>query len=385
MKISPYGAGVALLLTLATLAYTQGSSPSAKPPAARPTPQVSVVRAEQRDLAVLLEGQGHIVPLNLVDIRPQLTATIRSVDFHEGDQVRAGQLLFTLDATDADAQLHRAEAQAAQIQAQLDDGRRELTRSRELLKEEFISPSAVDTVASKVDTLSAQLRAARADIDSAHVLRDHTRISAPISGLAGAVAVHPGSLAQNATAPLVTLVQLDPIGVEFTLPEQELPRVLAARAAGPVAVMLDAPDGQRVAGTLSFVDNSVNKDTGTIRLKASFANPAHALWPGAYTRVTVAAGTNTGAILLPPQALLEGPDGRFVYVVDTAGKAQAKPVRLLRVQERMAVVEGIAGGTAVVLEGNQNLRAGSQVRVAAAEKSAAKAADRPTDKPKEKP
>jgi RND family efflux transporter MFP subunit len=328
-------------------------------------PLVTITSAESRDLPVKFSAQGHLVSLNQVDIRPQITGTIKSVDFHEGDQIKAGQLLFTLDATDANAQLRRTQAQAAQIQAQLDDARREHDRSKELLKEEFVSPSAVDTAGSKVDTLRAQLKSAHADIDSARVVLDHTRIVSPITAQAGALVVHPGSLAQqSASVPLVTLAVLDPIGVEFSLPEQNLIQLLVARAKAPISVTLEAPGGQTVEGRLSFINNTVNTDTGTINLKASFPNPAKTLWPGAFARVTVAAGVDKGAVVLPPQAILEGPSGRFVYLLGADAKVTAKPVNLLRIQDRMAVVAGLSGDEIIVLEGNQNLRSGTVVRVA---------------------
>lgn len=326
-------------------------------------PLVTVIRSQSIDLPVKFSAQGHLVALNQVDIRPQVTAVIRSVHFHEGDQIKAGQLLFSLEATDANAQLRRAQAQSAQIQAQLDDARRELERSRELLKEEFISPSAFDTAGSKVETLHAQLRASHADIESARVLLDHTRIFSPISGQAGALTVHPGSLAQqSAAAPLVTLAQLDPIGVDFSLPEQDLTQLLTARTQGPIQVTLDLPGGAGVEGVLSFINNTVSTDTGTINVKASFPNPGKKLWPGAFTRLTVSAGVDKAAIVLPPQAILEGPGGRFVYLLGVDDKVTPKPVTLLRLQDRQAVITGLASGEIIVLEGNQNLRGGTVVR-----------------------
>ncbi|HEY4072348.1 MAG TPA: efflux RND transporter periplasmic adaptor subunit [Herbaspirillum sp.] len=342
------------------------------------TPLVTVAVSQSRDLPVKFSAQGHLVTLNQVDIRPQITGTIRSVDFHEGDQIKAGQLLFTLDATDAGAQLHKAQAQAAQIKAQLDDARRDYRRSTELVKEAFISPSAVDTASSKVDTLQAQLNAASADIDSARVQMDRTRITAPISAQAGVLNVHPGSLAQQSAAtPLVALVQFDPIGVEFSLPEQNLSQLLAARAEAPITVALDLPGGQVIEGTLIFINNTVNTDTGTINVKARFPNPKKTLWPGAFSRVTVAAGADKDAVVLPPQAILEGPDGRFVYLLGHDDKVTAKAVTLLRIQDRMAVIDGLQSGERVVLEGNQNLRSGALVRVAAASSNVLNATSAP--------
>lgn len=338
------------------------------PQATKPPPLVTIATSRAMDVPIELSAQGHLVALNLVEIRPQVTGVIRSVHFREGEQVRAGQLLFTLDDSETLATLRRSEALAAQIKAQLADARRELLRSKELVASRFIAPSAVDTAASKADALQAQLDAAGADVDSARVALSHTRISAPIAARTGALAVHPGSLAQTGAAtPLVSLAQFDPIGVEFSLPENDLQAILAARGAhgAPVPVSIDDAAGKPVAGTLSFINNTVDSSTGTIALKAEFANAAQALWPGAFMRVTVHAGRDPGAVVLPPQALFEGPNGRYVYLLGAGDKAEIRPVTLLRIQDALAVVGGLAAGQRVVLEGGQNLKPGMAVRIAA--------------------
>lgn len=351
---------LAIGLGLIAVYYPQSKPDSEKGKAA---PLVTLVSAESRDLPIQFSGQGHLVALNQIEIRPQITGIIRSVNFNEGDEIKAGQLLFTLDDTDAKAQLHRAQAQAAQIEAQLKDAEREYQRSQELFKKNFIATGAVETAGSKVDTLRAQLKSMAADIDSARIILDHTRIISPITAQAGAVTVHPGSLAQQTATALVTLAVLDPIGVEFSLPEQNLNQLLAARALGPVKVVLDTSDGKKTEGKLTFINNTVNTETGTINLKASFSNSAKTLWPGVFARVTVLAGTEKAAVVLPPQAILEGTKERFVYVLDLDNRVASKPVTLLRIQDRMAIVSGLQNGEKVVLEGNHNLREGARVTV----------------------
>ena len=348
------------------LALTFGWSFGRKPEVSTPKkpPLVSVTSTTTQDFPIEFVAQGHLVVLNQVDVRPQLTGIIQSVNFKEGDEISAGQLLFTLDASEATAQLKRFEAQAAQINAQLANAKRDLSRATELVKSNFIAPSAVDTAASKADALQAQLKAAGAEVESARVVVEHTRISAPISAKAGAVTVHTGSLAQmSATEPLVTLAQFDPIGVEFSLPEQNLNSILAARANAPVTVSINNPEGQAIEGKLSFINYTVNTDTGTINLKATFPNQQQNLWPGAFVRVTVHVGLSKGAVVLPPQAIMEGPSGRFVYAVDGDSKVISKPVTLLRVQDEMAVIDGLKSGERVVLEGGRNLRPGMLVQV----------------------
>lgn len=363
-------AATAATATLVTITRPLSLGRSGKETAAAKAapPLVSVVRTQARDLPVKLTTQGHVVSLNLVDVRPQAAGSVRGVHFHEGDDVKAGQLLFTIDASDVAAQLARAEANAAQIEAQVDDAERQLARTRQLADANFYSPSAVDTIASKLESLQAQYAAAKADVASTRVLVARTSISAPISGLTGAVTVHPGSLAQpGAAAPLVTIVQIDPIGVEFTLPESQLAGLLAARAANTVRVGLRLPDGRDLAGKLVFVNNTVNAESGTITLKASFPNTAKTLWPGAYVQLEVDAGLNPGAVTLPPQAVLEGPQGRFVYVLDERDRASTRPVELVRIQDQLAVVTGLQGGERIVTEGQQSLKPGAAVRVADSE------------------
>ncbi|MFZ6876400.1 efflux RND transporter periplasmic adaptor subunit [Undibacterium sp. Di27W] len=298
-------------------------------------------------------------------MRPQITGVIRSVNFREGDQVQAGQVLFTLDASDASALVNRYKGQSAQIQALLADAERDYLRSKELVKAGFISVSTVTSSQSKVEALQAQLTATSAETDSAKIQAGYTRITAPVSGVAGAVSIHPSSLAQTSSAlPLVTLVQMDPIAMEFNLPEQALPTILAAREKNKVAVTLETPDKQTVQGFISFINNSVNQDTGTISLKASFPNASRRLWPGGFTRATVHAGVSKDAVTLPPQAVLEGPAGRFVYLLMDNGKVKSKPVDLLRIQDGKAVLEGLSGGETVVLEGGQNISDGAAVTTA---------------------
>lgn len=332
---------------------------------AKKAPLVSVIDARSMDIPIDLTAQGHIVPLNFVDIRPQLSAIVLTVHFREGEDVKAGQLLFTLDDRDARAQLLKAEAQGALIAAQLADARRELQRAQALVASKFVALSAADAAAGKVDALLAQARAAAADALGARTMLAHARIVAPITGRAGAVALHPGSLAQTgATAPLVTIAQFSPVGVEFSLPEQNLPVLLAAREAGTVHISLDG--SAEDDGRLVFINNTINRDSATINVKASFPNRRQTMWPGGFARIVVHAGVSRAAVVLPPQAVQEGPGGRFVFLMGADSTVAARPVTLLRVQDGRAVVAGLSGGEKVVLEGGPNLRTGMRVELAQA-------------------
>jgi RND family efflux transporter MFP subunit len=358
-------ASLAAIAALIIVASTLSSCNKAAPAKDKKPQLVSVTKTRSLDIPIDLAAQGHIVALNFVDVRPQLTGTITSVCFQEGQDVKAGQLLFTLDDSDARAQLAKAEAQASMATAQLADARRDHERAQTLVASKFLAVTAVETAASKVDALLAQVRAAQAEASSARTALAHTRIVSPIAGKAGAVSVHPGSLAQTgAGVPLVTIAQFSPVGVEFTLPEQDMAALLSARAAGTVRVSLDASAGAST-GELVFVNNTINQDSASISLKASFPNPRQTLWPGEFVRVIVHAGASRGAVVLPPQAIQEGPAGRFVYLVGANDTVSATPVQLLRIQEGMAVIDGLAAGALVVLEGGANLRPGAPVKIVA--------------------
>jgi RND family efflux transporter MFP subunit len=367
VKPGAWGLAVAILAGVGWLVWPSASSgtKAGAGAASAPAPLVSITAAQQTDLPVRIAAQGHLVALDQVDVRPQFNGIVRGVHFHEGDAVAAGQLLFTLDASDATAQLDHARAQAAQSKAQLDDANRELQRAQQLLAQNFVSASAVDTARGKVEALDAQYRASLADVDTARTALDRTHLVAPVAGVTGALSVHAGSLALvSATSPMVNLVKVDPIGVEFPLPETSLDALLTARAAGNARALLQDAAGHPLVGEIVFIDNNVDTRTGTITVKASFPNPRHTLWPGSFARIIVEAGTDRGAVTLPPQAVIEGPAGHLVWALDKEGTVKARGVQLLRIQDRLAVVQGLQGGERVVVEGGQQLHDGQTVRVA---------------------
>lgn len=326
-------------------------------------PLVSLTPAEKTSLPLTLTTQGHIVSLNQVDIQSQIAGSIKTVAFKEGDFVHQGQLMFTLEDSTQQAALHRAQAALAQSQSLLDKARRDLARGRALKSQNYISASDWDTLQSTQQQYAAQAQAANEDIRSTQAQLGYTRIYAPVSGKTGALNVHPGSLAQPGSAlPLVTINQFDPIGVAFTLPEKDLNAVLSAQSQGKVAVRVNDAKGESVTGALDFIDNTVSTETGTISLKARFSNTHHLLWPGAFQDVSIDAGTQK-VVVLPPQAIQNGPEGHFVYQVDGRGQTTTQPVNLLRMQQQMAVVEGLDQGSMVVTEGANNLRPGIAVSV----------------------
>lgn len=325
--------------------------------------QVVSAVAAQGDVAVRLTANGTVSALQTVEVRPQISATVKAVHIKEGQFVRQGERLFTLDTRAEAANLAKAEAQVTKDRADLANAERNFERQRELFRQKFISQAALDTAQNQVDGLRGQLAVNQAAAESSRVAVSYGEIAAPIAGRTGSIAVHPGSLVQPSGAALVSIAQIDPINVSFTLPEHQLVALQQAVAKGAVAVgaTLDGAGQGARRGRLAFVDNAVDTASGTIRLKAEFRNADARLWPGMFVGVTLAPQTLIGAITVPVQAVQTGPEKKFIYVIGDDMKVTAAPVKVRLIQDGMAVVEGIAAGARVVMEGAQNLRPGSAV------------------------
>ena len=373
----PWIVGVLVIGGALSAWWWMGSSRNQEAQGARKAPgAVPVVTAQAvtRDVPVKLVVNGTVTSLQSVDVRSQVTSTVREVHIREGQDVRSGDLLFSLDSRTDEANLRKVQAQVEKDKSDLSTAQRNLARQRDLMQQKFISQAALDTAQNQVDTLTGQLAIDTAAVEAARVAIAYDQIRAPFSGRTGVINVRPGSLVQpsaNASAtsspPLVTITQVDPIDVAFTLPEREFPELQAALKSGSVAVSaIPQAGGEKVTGKLVFIDNAVDTATGTIRAKARFANPAGQLWPGMYATVELAPRTITNATVVPAQAVQTGPDSRFIYVVGDDRKVQQKVVKLAYVEKGLAVVDGIAPGARVVVEGAQNLRPGSTVAEAKA-------------------
>lgn len=339
---------------------TQGHAQNPKGKKAGAVQVVSAVAARV-DVPIRLTANGTVSALQTVEVRPQISATIKAVHIKEGQFVRKGERLFTLDTRTEVANLSKATAQLTKDRADLANAERNLTRQRELFQQKFISQAALDTAQNSVDGLRGQLAVDQAAAESSRVALSFGEISAPIAGRTGAIAVFPGSLVQPSGAALVSITQIDPINVSFTLPEQHFAALQQAFAKGPVPVSasLDAMDVRQ--GRLTFVDNTVDTASGTIRLKAEFHNPDNRLWPGMFVNVALSPQTLMGATTVPVQSVQIGPEKKIIYVIGDDLKVSSVPVKVSLIQDGLAVIEGIAPGTRVVVEGAQNLRPGSAV------------------------
>jgi len=337
------------------------SSPAAA--ASSPPVNVTTITAERRDWPVRLAATGTVSALNTVDIRAQVSSVVAGVHIKEGQFVKAGELLFTLDSRADEANLAKAQAQLERDQAALADAQRQLARSRDLFNQKFVSQSAVDTNLTLVESQQAAVSADRAAVAAARVTLSYNRIVAPAAGRAGAINVFAGSYVQPSSAPLVTITQLDPIAVSFTLPQRDLPDVLAALKAANAPVQATLPDNPgALTGRLQFVDNAVDASSGTVKVKAVFDNRDLRLWPGAYVNVELSVQTMKGVIVVPQAAIIQGSTAKTAFVVGSDGKAALRKVEVLASAGNDAVVDGIEPGMRVIVEGKQNLRPGGAVR-----------------------
>ena len=337
---------------------------SKKPRAEKRAVNVISTQVKAGALPHEITAVGHAEALQTVEVRPQISAQISRIHFKEGDSVKAGQLLFTLDANKALSQANRGKALTEKSKAELSEAVRNLKRSEELALAGFLSPSAVDTARAKMGSLQAQVAAAKADETANSVDLAYSRIIAPLSGRTGAISLKQGALAQaNASMPLVTITQTDPIQIVFNVNQTDLPALLAAQSKGVIRVKTQLPNGEARSGELTFLDNMVDKASGTLLAKAKFINQDQQLWPGLSSTVQIELAEQTG-LVVPLQAIQTGPEQRFVYVIDENKQVQVQPVTVIRSQNDLALIDGIALNTKIVKEGGQNLRPGDKVNEA---------------------
>ncbi|SDY90963.1 efflux RND transporter periplasmic adaptor subunit [Nitrosomonas sp. Nm33] len=326
---------------------------------------ISVVTAAvaQRDVPVKFKIKGTVSPIQTVEVRPQVAATIKTVHIKEGQFVSKGERLFTLDTRAEEANLAKTIAQLAKTKVELQNAVRQLNRQRELFHKNFISQAALDVAENQVELLQNQLRFDEAAVQADRITRDYGEIIAPIAGRTGAIQVYPGSLVRSDASMLVSITQIDPIYVSFVLPERELGTLKQALAKGEVTVsaQLNLPDQQEREGRVVFIDSAVDTASGTIRVKAEFANADGKFWPGMFANVTLISSILTNALTVPAQALQTGPHGQFLFVVGENNRVVQQSVNIRLIQESIAIVEGVELGQCVVIEGTQHLRPGTLV------------------------
>jgi len=323
---------------------------------------VTLATAQKQDVPVTVQVNGSVVSLNSVDLRPQVTNTVREVHVKEGQFVRAGQLLFTLDDRPDQANLAKAKAQQQRDEATLADLDRQYKRSQDLVAQNFIAKSAADATLSQFEAQKAAVAADRAAVQGAQVALGYATLRSPIAGRIGAINIYPGTLVQTSTS-LVTITQLDPIAVSFPVPEAQLQHLIAASRDNVAVEALVTGRKEPLLGKLNFVDNTVDPTIGTVRAKAVFPNADQSLWPGQFVETRVTVRTIAGATVVPAAALLTLAEGTAMYVVDAEGAAKLRKVQVLNTFGTQLAVKGVEPGERVVVEGKQNVRPGGKVRV----------------------
>ena len=340
-------------------AGTAGAAGAAAPPA--PPVTVTTVKVEQKDLAVRLRSAGVVTPIRTVDVKPQVSAIVTKVNVRDGQYVKAGELLFVLDARTEDANIAKAQAQLAKDSAALADAQRQLKRAQDLLARQFISQGSVDTNLAAVESWQATVNADKAAIDAVRVAQSFSRISAPQAGRVGVVNVTVGSALEANKTVLLTITQISPIAVTFTLPQRNIADALTGLKEGGVAVTATLADNGGVfKGKLQFVDSAVDPASGVVKAKAYFQNDDEKLWPGAFVEIQQNLREVKDALVVPQAAVIYGARGTTVYVVEN-GKAVVRPVKVVQPQGAEVAITGVEIGESVVLEGKQNLRPGSAV------------------------
>ncbi len=337
-------------------------------PKGAPDPAVSLQQVQPKDVAFNLSLNGAVSSIRTVDVHAQVTNVVKQVLVHEGQFVSQGQVLFTLDDRSDRANVEKLKAQLMRDKALALDQERQFQRAQELKSKNFVSQGSVDTSLSLRDAQLGTVKSDESALEAALIALDFDTIRAPISGRTGIINVFPGTLVVPQTTSLVTVTQLDPISVMFSVPESYLSKLqqalVNAKKSNASDVQAKIPNAeQSVSGHLYFVDNMVDPNSGTIRAKAEFNNSKDALWPGQFVQATLNLGALKDALAIPSKAVVNSPNGKFVYVVGEDQIAIQTPIKQVYLFGEEMVVEGLKAGDQVVTDGKQNVRPNAKVRV----------------------
>jgi multidrug efflux system membrane fusion protein len=380
-----------LLASLISLAFTSIACSSESNSAAAPGGEgggrggrggpVPVVTAHVvvKPMPVTIGAVGTVEPVTSVQVRAQLTGQLSAIHFEDGQNVQKGQRLFSLDPRPFQAALQQAEAVLARDTATAQNAHAQRARSEDLFKRGLIARDQYETLTASAAALDATLAADKAALESAKLNLQYAEITAPIAGRTGARGIHVGDLVRaNDTTPLVVINQLSPVYVTFAVPGRYLAEVRRYQAQRPLEVLATPPsaepsmaepgkgsnpgDVKPVRGTVSFIDNSVDPTTGTIRLKGTFQSPDHQLWPGAFVQVTLQLTTDKNALVVPATAVQASQEGQYVYVVKADRTVEMRTVTVARQQgDEMVLAGGITVGEEVVTDGQLRLTPGVPV------------------------
>lgn len=359
-----------LVVTIGLLTYfgAEIRANERKAPKGPPAVPVTVEPVVQQLVPFRLQGIGNVEAFSTVALKARTDGQIIDVGFKEGEEVRKGQVLFKIDPRPFEAALRQAEANALRDAAASEQARSQERRYKDLLDKNFVSKEAYAQIRTNATTAEATAKASQAALDNAKLNLEYCTITSPIEGYAGKIQIQLGNLVKaNDVNPLVVINQVHPIYVNFAVPEQRLAEVRQYMALNSLAVQALTPGSDQAAtatGVLIFVDNAVDPSTGTIKLRARFANKENSLWPGQFVGVSVRLFEQPDAIVIPSTAVQTGPEGQYVYVV---GKDMVADVRKIEVQrtegDRSIVARGLAKGEQVVTRGQLRLGPKSRVQI----------------------
>jgi multidrug efflux system membrane fusion protein len=328
---------------------------------------VTVAPVVTKSMPIEIRVIGTVEPFSTVAVRSQITGQLTAVNFKEGDDVRQGQVLFSLDRRPLEAALRQAEANLERDVAQAENAASQAKRYEDLAGRGIASREQVDTTRTGAAALSATVEADRAAVENAKVQLQYATISAPLAGRTGALMVHEGNLVRaNDATPLVVINQVAPIFVSFAIPESRLPDLRRYMAQESLRVEASPPNDGRPpsSGRITFVDNSVDPNTGTIRIKGTFPNDDRRLWPGQYVNVVVTLTSDPAAIVVPAAGIDAAQDGQYAFVVKPDQTVEFRPVEVARTNGAEVVIKsGLKPGEIIVTDGHLRLVPGSRIAV----------------------
>jgi membrane fusion protein, multidrug efflux system len=331
------------------------------------TVPVTVGTVVQKTVPVDLRVIGSVEPASTVEIRSQITGQLQSIGFKEGDDVKQGDVLFNLDRRPLEAALKQAEANLQRDVAQSTNANVQAERLADLAQRGIVSRDQLDTSKATAAALAGTIEADRAAVENARIQIQYATIGAPLSGRTGRLMVHEGSLIRaNDTTPMVVINQLSPINVTFAVPEAQLAPLKRYMQQGAVVVNVAPPSDAtaRSTGRVTFIDNAVDPTTGTIKVKGSFPNSNHLLWPGQFVNVVITLSEDRNAIVAPTAAVQTGQDGQYVFVVKKDMSAELRPVQVGRaIGNETIVTQGLRADEVVVTDGHLRLTPGAKVTV----------------------
>jgi multidrug efflux system membrane fusion protein len=370
------------------------SSGKSEEPKIRPAVPVKVAVAVQKAIPIQVRTIGTVEPLTSVTVKAQVGGMVTGVYFREGQEVRKGDLLFTIDSRAQEAEIRRLESNLSRDQAQIKQAEANLSRNLSLLKNAEVEArryaelvregiatqekhdeaqtnvqaleAAVRADRAALENAQAAVRADRAALENARIQLGYFSVHSPLEGRTGSLLVHVGNVIKANDQPLVTINQIRPIYVSLSVPEQELPAIRAHMASGQLRVEAAIPgeEDRPEVGVISFIDNAVDRSTGTIRLKGTFANREGRLWPGQFVQVRLTLTVKQDALVVPSEALSSGQNGTYLFVVKPDLTAEFRPVTVGASFDRETVIEkGISAGEKVVTEGQIRLTPGAKVEI----------------------